>query len=417
MSLTLAQALRLRPRFRCVAVTGTNGKTTTTTMTAAIFAAAGRKVGRVTTLGAWAGKRAVADDTSEAGFIGAIERLANARAPHLVVETTSQALEGGFATRWPADVAVFTNLTNDHLDAHGTLEAHLAAKAQLFATLPEGTVAVFNACDESSALLDEVTPSYVRRVAYATGKVAPACRGLPIGLAASAVWLSRTGTRIALQPSPLALRLGGSLKLEVLGAPNADNALAAALAADACGVEAPHIAAGLRQFQGVPGRFQVLSTRPLVIVDFAHSPDSLSRVLGSVRSLLGAGRGHLCCVFGCGGDRDSTKRERMGKVVGDLCDRAIVTNDNPRSENPYAIVGQIAVGLAPARAEWSVVLDRAEAIAAAISAARPLDAVVIAGKGHEREQIIGDRTLPFSDVAVARRALRKRSVARVSKNW
>jgi UDP-N-acetylmuramoyl-L-alanyl-D-glutamate--2,6-diaminopimelate ligase len=211
---------------------------------------------------------------------------------------------------------------------------------------------------------------------------------------------------VALAPSALAERLGGELRLAVVGAVHAENALAAALAADSLGYAAAAISGGLAGFGGVPGRFQIVATRPLVAVDYAHTPDGLERTLATGRQLVGAG-GRLICVFGCGGERDQGKRPQMGAIAHAGADQVWLTNDNPRREAPAAIAAQIRGGAAGPGAHWEQELDRAAAITRALAGAGPADVIIIAGKGHEEVQEIDGRSLPFSDVDVARATLRR----------
>jgi UDP-N-acetylmuramoyl-L-alanyl-D-glutamate--2,6-diaminopimelate ligase len=387
-------------RLRTVATTGTNGKTTTTSMVAAIVAAAGEPSARVTTVGAWVAGELIPALTPMAEFLGAVERAVDAGVRTLALEVTSKALASGIARQWPPHVAVFTNLTRDHLDVHGSPEAYLAAKAQLFMALPPGGVAVLNADDPSSALLGEVMPPGVRVERFSV-RGGDTCE-----LAAASVEVRPSATRVVLARSPLAGALGGVLELAVTGGVHAQNALGAALAARAAGYSAEAIRAGLAGFRGVPGRFEAVGERPLVVVDYAHTPDGLVGTLATARELCRGGR--VICVFGCGGDRDRGKRPQMAAVVDERADVAVLTTDNPRHEAPAAIVAEVRAGAAAPCARWIEELDRARAIELAIALARPDDIVVIAGKGHEQVQEVGDERLPFSDADVARAAIARR---------
>ncbi len=386
-------------RLRTAAVTGTNGKSTTTTMIAAVVAASGETAARLTTVGAWVGPHPIGGATPTDQFLGTVEAAVASGVRTLALEVTSKALLRGLARRWPPSVAVFTNLTRDHLDLHRTPEAYLAAKAQLFMALPAGGVAVLNADDPASALIEAVLPDGVSIRRYSA-------RGHTADLGAERVIVGAGGTRVALAPSPLADRLPGGLRLTVVGAVHAENAMAAALACDALGYPADAITRGLGEFPGVPGRFEIIATSPLVVVDYAHTPDGLERTLQAGRGLAGAG-GRLICVFGCGGERDRGKRPQMGAIAHRLADQVVLTSDNPRREDPAAIAAQVRGGAAGPGASWEVELDRAAAIATAIGRAGPGDVVLIAGKGHERVQEIGGAALPFSDVDVARCWLRE----------
>lgn len=403
-----AQLAELHGRFATACVTGTNGKTTTTSLIAAIVEAAGEPACRVTTLGAWVDGESTGAEATGDAFVRTIARAAERGVRTLAIETTSQALAQGFARSWPARVAVFTNLTRDHLDYHGTPEDYLAAKAQLFMALPPEGVAVLNVADPASALLDEVTPPGVRRLGYAARPPHPACAAIPIALFAGEIDVDAGGTRARLAPSPIAQGLGGRLELGLVGSVHVENALAAALAASALGYDFGAISAGLAKFGGVPGRFQIVHRRPLVVVDFAHTPDALARTLALARALVAAERGRVLCVFGCGGDRDPGKRGAMGAVAATAADLVVLTNDNPRGEDPSMIADAVAAGARGGSAQLERILDRAGAISRAVELAAPEDIVIVAGKGHEKTQIVGDREVPFDDVDVARNATMRR---------
>jgi UDP-N-acetylmuramoyl-L-alanyl-D-glutamate--2,6-diaminopimelate ligase len=384
-----------RARLRTVGVTGTNGKTTTTSMVAAIVAAAGEPSARVTTVGAWVDDESITGANLAHEFLVTVERAAVRGVRTIAVEMTSKALAAGLARTWPPDVGVFTNLTRDHLDIHGSPEAYLAAKAQLVIALAPGGAAVLNGDDPAATLLAELVPPEVSLLRFSQRD--PSC-----ALAAERVEVSSTGTRISLARGELADRLGGTIALRVVGGVHAQNALAAALAAHALGYPADAIGRGLATFAGVPGRFEVVATEPLVIVDYAHTPDGLAGTLATARALCP--NGHVVCVFGCGGNRDRGKRPEMGAIADACADVVVLTTDNPRHEDPRAIAAQIMAGVATTRARWIGELDRARAIERAIALARPIDVVVIAGKGHEQVQEIGGAMTPFSDVHVAREA-------------
>jgi UDP-N-acetylmuramoyl-L-alanyl-D-glutamate--2,6-diaminopimelate ligase len=392
-------------RLRTVGVTGTNGKTTTTSMVAAIVAAAGEPSARVTTVGAWVGNERVSGENLAHEFLLTAERAVARGVKTIAVEMTSKALAAGFARKWRPHVGVFTNLTRDHLDIHGSPEAYLAAKAQLFLALAPGGAAVLNGDDPASALLAELVPPGVALLELSV-------RGGSCALAAERVEVSPTGTRIELARGELADRLGGTLTLGVVGAVHAENALAAALAAHALGYSADAIARGLATFTAVPGRFEVVATAPLVVVDYAHTPDGLARTLATARALAADSR--VVCVFGCGGNRDRGKRPQMGAIADTSADVVVLTSDNPRDEDPRAIAAEIEAGVSAARARWIVELDRARAIETAIALARPTDVVVIAGKGHEQAQEIQGALLPFSDAEKARDSLKRWEGSRFS---
>lgn len=392
-----------------IAVTGTNGKTTTASMVDAIVAASGEPSARVTTLGSWVCGQQLSDSVDLEAFTRALERGAEVGVRTLALETTSKALAEGFAQRFPATVAIFTNLSRDHFDYHRSAEEYLAAKAQLFMTLSAGGTAVLNACDPSSALLDEIIPDGVERLAYAARPRAAECADWSVELAAARIDVTASGTVVELEPTRLGLALDGSVRLRVVGEVYAEDALAAALATSALGYAPEAIREGLASFAGVPGRFEVVGAEPLIVVDYAHTPDALRNTLAQARAL--AGNGRVLLVFGCGGERDRGKRPEMGRIAAEGADHVVVTSDNPRGEDPLAIIAAIVEGARAARAEAGVIVeepDRRAAIERAIAEAGREDVVVIAGRGHERLQWIGAESVVFSDAEVARELASRR---------
>jgi UDP-N-acetylmuramoyl-L-alanyl-D-glutamate--2,6-diaminopimelate ligase len=385
-------------RLRTVGVTGTNGKTTTTSMVAAIVAAAGERSARITTVGAWVDSERMSGANLVDEFLITVERAVACGVKTIAVEMTSKALAAGVAQKWRPDVGVFTNLTRDHLDLHGSPEAYLAAKAQIVIALGPGGTAVLNGDDPAAALLAELVPSEVSVLRFSQ-------HDRSCALVAERVEVSSTGTRISLARGELADQLDGTIVLGVAGGVHAQNALAAALAGHALGYSADAIGRGLATFEGVPGRFEVVARAPLVIVDYAHTPDGLVGTLATARELCRDG--HVVCVFGCGGNRDRGKRPQMGAIADAGADVVVLTTDNPRYEDPRAIAAEISAGVIAPGARWIVELDRARAIELAIDLARPVDVVVIAGKGHEQVQEIEGAVFPFSDADVAR-SYRKR---------
>lgn len=380
-------------RWCSVGVTGTNGKSSTTAMVAAALAAAGEPVVEATTLGYRVGGREVATPRSWDAFMAILARADAAGCRRAAIEVTSQALARGHARRWRFDHAVFTNLSEDHLAMHGSWEHYLASKAQLFIHLGPGRSAILNAGDPASLLLDQVIPGDVRRVWYGVPG-----RGESLAtpdLAAQSIEVSVDGTAVVLAPSPLAAALGGRLEVAMVGEVFAENALAAAAAALACGIPGERVRAGIGGALPLRGRFEVVHRRPTVAIDYAHTPDALARTMTTARALAGMGR--VIAVFGAGGGADPGKREPMGAAVADRVDLAIVTTDNPRDEAPAAIAAAVLAGARGRRAEVRCELDRERAIAEALAAAGADDVVVIAGKGHERGQIARGEVLPFSD--------------------
>lgn len=386
-------------------VTGTNGKTSTVHMLAAIVRAAEQPVLDISTLGYRLNGETIVQPNTARGFMDACKKLHDAGGRFAAIECTSESLARGYAKRWRFDLGVFTNLSADHLSTHGSWENYLGAKAQLFTHLGPGRSAVLNAADECSLLLDRVIPADVQRRFYGSPTRGPLLR--EPDLAAASLELQPSGTAITLRPSPWADRLGGTLQIQMVGAVFAENALAAATAALAADLDPSAIVQGLADCPPVRGRFEVLAHEPVVVVDYAHTPDALARTCDAARSLSG---GRLIVVFGAGGNRDRDKRGPMGEAVASRADLAIITNDNPRDEDPEAIAQAVRAGATGHRATVELRLDRGEAIAHALSMAAPEDIVVIAGKGHETGQEVAGTVRPWSDHEAVMGGLQRRRV-------
>jgi UDP-N-acetylmuramoyl-L-alanyl-D-glutamate--2,6-diaminopimelate ligase len=313
------------------------------------------------------------------------------RAKEAVMEMSSHALEQERVWGLPVDVAMFTNLTQDHLDYHGTMERYFAAKARLFEGVGAAPprVAVINADDAYGAqLIKSAAGSEVMRYGVERGEY----RAEDVGLRAGEIrFLFKTPDGDADIRSPLTGRV------------NVYNLLAASCAALARGLTLDEVVASAAGGAQVPGRFEVVpsSNGVTVVVDYAHTDDALRNLISLARELAKGQGGRVITLFGCGGDRDRTKRPRMGRAAGEGSDLVVLTSDNPRSEEPMAIIGEALAGVRETGTDHVVEEDRAGAIAIAIRAARPGDIVLIAGKGHEKVQIVEDKTLPFDDVAVA----------------
>ncbi|MCC7416497.1 MAG: UDP-N-acetylmuramoyl-L-alanyl-D-glutamate--2,6-diaminopimelate ligase [Acidobacteria bacterium] len=386
--------------LRVVGITGTNGKTTAAYLLASIFEAAGIRCGMLGTVSYRIGDevRDAARTTPEAPHVQAMLReMADRGCGACVMEVSSHALALARVDGVSFAAGVFTNLTRDHLDFHGDMEAYFQAKRRLFEMLPPSAPAVVNVDDPRGALL---ALAGGRPVTYAVSR--------PADIAPGPLSFSLDGLAFDLRTPRGALRVESRL----VGRPNVYNILAAAGTAAALGLPFDAIERGLRALAGVPGRFQVVSESAdavTVVVDYAHTDDALRNLLETARPLA---RGRLITVFGCGGDRDRTKRPLMGAVAGRLSDAIIVTSDNPRSEDPGRIIEEIQRGITQDTRRGArqvlAIADRRAAIGKAIELARPDDLVLIAGKGHEKYQIVGDRTLPFDDAEVAREALVRR---------
>jgi UDP-N-acetylmuramoyl-L-alanyl-D-glutamate--2,6-diaminopimelate ligase len=318
-------------------------------------------------------------------------------ATEAVMEMSSHALEQERVWGLPVDVAMFTNLTQDHLDYHGTMEKYFAAKVRLFEGVgaPPPRVAVINGDDAYGAqLIAAAARPDVMRYGVGRGEY----RAEDVVLRAGETrFLFRTPNGDAPIRSPLTGRV------------NVYNLLAASCAALARGLTLDEVVARAAAGAQVPGRFEVVpsSNDVTVVVDYAHTDDALRNLISLARELVKERGGRVITLFGCGGDRDRTKRPRMGNAAGERSDLVVLTSDNPRSEEPMAIIDEALMGVRETGTDCVVEADRAGAIAIAIRAARPGDIVLIAGKGHEKVQILKDRTVPFDDVAVAAEVLKE----------
>jgi UDP-N-acetylmuramoyl-L-alanyl-D-glutamate--2,6-diaminopimelate ligase len=360
-----------------VGVTGTNGKTTVTQLVRSILDRAGTPTGVIGTLD---GERT----TPEAPALqGVLARLRDEGRRAVAMEVSSHALTQHRVDGIVFDVAVFTNLSRDHLDHHRTMDDYFAAKARLFEPANH-RLAVVN--------LDD---AWGRRLAEGLA-------GRPVLRVERA-----DATDISLAVGATSFRWRGRMvTVPLTGLFNVDNALLAATVATALGVDEDQVVAGLAEAEAVPGRMEVVAAEPFaVIVDYAHTPAGLDVALASARGLARSGR--VICVFGCGGDRDQGKRPEMGAAGARGADVVILTSDNPRSEDPMAIIDQIRAGLGDT-VRPLVVADRAEAIRAAVAEAAPGDVVVVAGKGHETVQVHADREELFDDRDQARKAMVER---------
>ena len=384
-----------------VGVTGTNGKTTVSQWIARALARVGRPCAVIGTLGNGFPDRLADSPNTTPDAITLHRSLAEYRgqgARAAAMEVSSIGLDQGRTHGADFRVAVFTNLTRDHLEYHGSMEAYGAAKARLF-ELPRLQAAVLNLDDAfGRQLARSLRGSGITRIGYS----------LEAGVDASEVDELLLAKQVAASPRGFSFTLHspeGMVRLEVplVGRFNVSNLLAVAGALSASGVPLPVIASLLPELSPPAGRMEMLGGhgQPLVVVDYAHTPDALEQALTALRDTAHARGGDLLCVFGCGGDRDPGKRSLMGEVAARLADRVVLTSDNPRSENPEAILEAIRAG-AP-RAD--VVPDRKLAIRTTVQAARPADLVLIAGKGHENYQEISGQRRHFSDVEEARAAL------------
>ncbi len=388
--------------MRVVAVTGTNGKSTVAWLAAQLLERAGRRPAVIGTLGNRVGAGEVLPATHTTPEATELQRLfARHRAAGgdaLVLEASSHALQQERLAGTSVDVAVFTNLSRDHLDYHRDMERYAEAKARLFAKLSPSGTAVVNADDPAAELMITTARERdARIVTYGTRSRAD--------LSASDMRVVPEGIHLCLDGMGISKTW---LLLPLAGRHNVENALAAVAAVLSTGASPSAMTEGLANVTPAPGRLEPVETSRdgvRVVVDYAHTDAALARVLEvlrETRAALSGGSGRLICVFGCGGDRDAGKRAPMGAVANRLADVAIVTSDNPRNEDPEEIVEQVLRGMQPHVAQVHVEVDRRAAIELASRLARPGDVVLIAGKGHESVQkLAGGREIPFDDRVVA----------------
>jgi len=389
-------------RLAITGITGTNGKSTTAFLLESILTAAWRKSALIGTIEYHvAGKVLPAPHTTPEAL--ELNRIFNEALGHgatdAVMEVSSHALAQERVFAVPFDVAVFTNLTRDHLDYHRTMEEYFAAKRVLFEGC--GTDApravVTNVDDEAGAKLGEFSrkrSSMLLKYGWQRGD-----------LHAEKVEITTRGTRFDLVTPAGKIAVFSAL----IGRVNVYNILAAAGAAFARGCPAPAIAAGIDKLACVPGRFERVDCgQPFtVVVDYAHTDDALRNLTALARELVAGSKGRVVTVFGCGGDRDRKKRPLMGEAAGRGSDFVVLTSDNPRSEDPLAIINDAVVGLQKTGVKYSVEADRRKAISLAIGEARPGDIVLLAGKGHEKLQVTREGAAAFDDLEVSREALQE----------
>jgi len=383
-------------KMRIAGVTGTNGKTTTTYLIEHILQKNGQRTGLLGTINyRYGGVEIPAVETTP----GPLKlqkiffEMAEAGCCTAVMEVSSHAMDQGRVAGVDFACAAFTNLTQDHLDHHGSMEAYFHSKAKLFSGLAREAAAILNVDDDWSAKLLPLTRA--RIVTYAVSKEADLrAADLKLHTDSSEFVLVRSGKRIL-------------VKLPLIGRHNVYNALAALAVCEELGVSAEKGALALADFPGVPGRLEAVRGGQdfTVLIDFAHTPDGLENVL---RSLSEHRQNRLLLVFGCGGDRDRKKRPQMAEIAARWADYVYVTSDNPRSEDPKAIAEEVRSGFPADFKRYALVLDRRKAIRQALLDARAGDIVLLAGKGHERTQIVKDQVLPFNDREEAERVLNGR---------
>jgi UDP-N-acetylmuramoyl-L-alanyl-D-glutamate--2,6-diaminopimelate ligase len=394
-------------RLKISAVTGTNGKTTTAFLLEQMLQSVGRKCVLLGTIETHvAGQVRVSEHTTPESrdVLAVFAEGVRAGCTEAVMEMSSHALEQERVWGMPVDVAIFTNLTQDHLDYHGTMERYAAAKARLFEGVGAGAprVAVINADAEYAERLELIALHAGAQVWNygweASDGWGPEFRAENVSMGAGqTIFDFRTSHGMVRLHSPLTGRV------------NVYNLLAAATAALARGLSLDEISSATAHLKQVPGRFEVVAGSETagftVVVDYAHTDDALANLISLGRDLVGEHGGRVITMFGCGGDRDRTKRPKMGRVAGAESDLVVVTSDNPRSEEPMAIIDEVMVGVRATDAVFVVEEDRRAAIEVAIRAAKAGDIVLLTGKGHEKTQTFANGATAFDDVAEAERVL------------
>lgn len=380
-----------------IGITGTNGKTTVTHLIQKILEQNNQKCALIGTLGYKLSSdgeyRDAKHTTPQAPELQATLRMIKdvEKIDNVVMEVSSHALEQNRVGGCCFNGAILTNLTQDHLDYHITMDNYFDAKALLFRGLQEGSFAVINADDMYAARFTNVVPAGVKIITYGVKKDAD--------VMARDIKFSLNGAEFKLVTKdceyPVNLHMNGMFSVY--------NVLAAVTGSIAMGIDMRVSLKALENVKGVAGRFEVVAKKPLVIVDYAHTPDGLENVLNSAREITPKG-GKLICLFGCGGDRDATKRPKMGAIAEKIADRIVITSDNPRTEDPQQIITDIIAGLKSVNPDKvTVEPDRGHAIALLKNIAENNDVVVIAGKGHEDYQILKDRIIHFDDREEARK--------------
>lgn len=387
-----------------IGITGTNGKTTVTHLIQKIFEENHQKCALIGTLGYKLSSdgeyRDAKHTTPQAPELQATLRMIKdvEKIENVVMEVSSHALDQNRVGGCRFNGAVLTNLTQDHLDYHITMDNYFEAKALLFKGLKEGNFAVINADDNYAERFLSVVPEGVKKYTYGVKNNAD--------VMAKNIEFSMNGAEFTLvtkdREYPVNLHMNGMFSVY--------NVLAAVTTAIALGIDVQTSLKALQNVKGVAGRFEVVVKKPLVIVDYAHTPDGLENVLNSAREITPKD-GRLICLFGCGGDRDATKRPKMGAIAEKIADKIVITSDNPRSEDPQQIITDIIAGLKSVAAEKvTVEPDRGKAIELLKTIANNNDVVVIAGKGHEDYQILKDRTIHFDDREQARKVFEGRVI-------
>ncbi len=369
-------------KFRLIGVTGTNGKTTTTYLLKSILENKGKKVGLIGTNQNMIGNEVIPSHHTTPDSLELMKlfrHMADEGAEYVVMEVSSHSLALDRVAACSFDVGAFTNVTQDHLDFHKTMEEYIAAKSQLFGMC---RIAVLNGDDSACVQMENACKCDV--VKYSAEK--------NDGIYAENIEYNADGVIFDLRHNEEKVKI----ELSIPGKFSVYNALTAASCSLAAGFSMQDVAEGLKSANGVKGRIEVVKTNTdyTVIIDYAHTPDGLMNILNAIRDFA---KGRVITLFGCGGDRDRTKRPLMGRIAGELSDFCVVTSDNPRSEEPMNIINDILGGIDDTSCEYKVIENRFEAIEYALDNAKADDIILLAGKGHETYQILKDRTIVFDE--------------------
>jgi UDP-N-acetylmuramoyl-L-alanyl-D-glutamate--2,6-diaminopimelate ligase len=386
-------------KIKLIGITGTNGKTTTSYLTHSILTSNKKGCGLLGTIAHKIGSKTIpaqitTPESLDLQFL--LSQLVEKKIKYAVMEVSSHSLELSRIERVKFSIAVFTNLSIDHLDFHQTIENYLEAKTRLFTRLGKRAFAIINIDDPRSRYIKERTPCSI--LTYGIERKAD--------VKARKINLSLEGSSFKVKTPEGDL----DINLPLPGKHNVYNALAAIGVSSLLKIPPSAIEKGLERVRNIPGRFERIDEGQdfWVIVDYAHTDNALERVLATCRELI---KGRIILVFGCGGDRDRSKRPLMGEAAAKYSDCTIITNDNPRSEEPLNIASSIEVGIKRGNGRYTIILDRREAIRRGMEEAAPGDLVLIAGKGHETTQTIGTQVLPFDDREVARKILKDQKIS------
>ncbi len=378
-----------------IGITGTNGKTTTSYLIESILRSSGRNVGVIGTIAyRFSGRHIKADMTTPESLelMKLLRDMADEGIRDVVMEVSSHSLSQGRVKDCPFKIAVFTNITRDHLDYHGSIRSYFDAKKRLFLEYdPE--FCVINRDDPYG----EILIKEIRKEKLVTYGLEDA------DIVAKDIEIDKEGIKAEiLLPDKEKIKINSKL----IGRFNLYNLLASVSACYLFGIGKDEIEEGVSKFGGVPGRMELIKNgdSPYVIVDYAHTPDALLNVIKTIKDIFQA---RIITVFGCGGERDKGKREIMGRIAGSLSDLVIITSDNPRSEDPYSIMKQIEKGVKSVSENYLLELDRKEAIRKAIEISKKEDVILVAGKGHEDYQIIGNKRIPFEDRGIVKELLKE----------